>query len=176
MGDEIPDDLSAYEFAVPLRRGKKRVATLFFNAVTGHVYAKLFPEAFRMDRRRDGLGRSVEAIDDFIIRVGKRAEYTLGVTLNEFKSQDAEKRKAFELAEKERIAGAKPDDQRSYADGYRPPRKGRRPARPVITPKAQANAPGRITERLEPLAEGVRESAAEEDSGDSRFAIFEGTY
>lgn len=153
-------DFTKYEIVSPLHVGNE-IVFLHFNAITYAAHA-ILPDSFIMEMKKD------EKIDDFIIRVGQRAQFKLGMSLKEFEQQHAEKNILYEADEAQRIAGEKQADTRSEAIWDNPPyRIGK--GRPKLNHQAEAPLTGPGSGHSEPVGEVEGEE-------DDRFAVFEGTY
>jgi hypothetical protein len=124
-----------------------------------------------MDKKRDAFGKASEETEDFIIRVGQRAQFKLRISQHEFTAKEEERRQAFDLAEAERIAREEQADSRGKAIWTDPPRK-RGSGRPKPPYKAQTQTPGRGPGH----SEHVGKTNVEETDTNNRFATFEGTY
>lgn len=172
--EPINSDLSIYEIVVEMTEFGKPLAKVHFNPITREIHA-ILADSFRMDRAMGIAGLPDENVDDFLIRVAARGRVKLGISHSDFFAKHAEKWKAYELGEIERIAAEKPADQRSYADGYRPPGKGRK-KRPKAPARPEAIADGEAAGSADPMGGTDAQGAAGEDSGDSRFATFDGVY
>lgn len=159
-------NLGKYEIITPLCDWDgKPIAELHFNAITYAAHA-ILPDSFLMEMKKD------EKIDDFIVRVGQRAQFNLGMSFNEFEDKHEKINLLFEADEAQRIAGEKQADSRGEAIWDHPPhRKGQ--GRPKFAHQAEASLPGTVPGGPEPMGEGPGE---EEGGDDGRFAIFDGTY